>query len=86
MKAVFRRKSLLFFFSLDPPFLTDGNLWNWEEITSQAGLDIPLVAGENFGAAVSFINDHFISLLVGAPGEPLGSQGGSVYALTAQPY
>lgn len=41
--------------------------------------------GEQFGAAIAFINDHFISLLIGAPGEPLGSQGGSVYAITATP-
>jgi len=63
----------------------DGNLWSWEDIKSSQGLRMAIQSGEQFGASIAFINDHFISLLIGAPGEPLGSQGGSVYVLTATP-
>ena len=64
----------------------NGNLWAWDEINSQAGLNLMLQPGENFGSAFTFINGHFVTLLVGAPGEALGTQGGSVYCLTAEPF
>ena len=63
---------------------TDGNLWTWEDV-SATGLRLQIQTGEQFGASISFINDMMLSLLVGAPGEPVGSQGGSVYALRAVP-
>jgi len=64
----------------------NGALWTWDEVITDAGLDIPLAAGEHFGASMGFINDYFTSLLIGAPGEPFGSQGGSVYMLFIMPY
>jgi hypothetical protein len=74
------------FSCLNASVRADGNLWSWADVTSQAGLRLPLQAGENMGATIAFINDRFTSLLIGAPGEPLGSQGGSVYVLRAQPF
>ena len=57
----------------------------WEEIVSYGGLRVPGQPSEFFGASLaSFPYNQGLTLLVGAPGEPAGSQGGSVYVFRVQ--
>ena len=45
----------------------------------KADANFPLTPGEEFGASLAYIQGVYPFLLIGAPGEPLGSRGGSVY-------
>jgi len=48
-------------------------------IEFKADANFPLVPGEEFGTSLAYIQGVYPFLLIGAPGEPLGSRGGSVY-------
>lgn len=66
-----------------------GGLTGWEQVASQSGVLVPVQPGEQFGAAISVLDDPSRNpsslIFVGAPGGCMDAVGGAVYVLRIQP-